>query len=328
MSYELSKKAVERLGENNVILTDKWGVPSVMVRVPKLRMCDLIPGGSENVHPAFFVGGEEVDEIYISKYANIVVDGKATSIPMEVPETGISYSQAKEYSEAKGDGWHLMTNAEYSLMALLSLKLGTLPKGNVDGELIWGGANKDYSHNGEISGVFDLCGNAFEWVSGLRLNDGQIQVIIDNNASRTGVNTGTQSTLWRTINTDGTYGERDEIEDTFFFDYKGAPSNGGTIDITDTPVTPQDNPDIVGKVPFKELDSNDTEILVSLELAPKETQGLGKDTVTVKTEGVRLARRGGDCASGENAGIFNLDLTLDRDSTTDTTGFRCCYIKP
>jgi hypothetical protein len=49
---------------NDILLDDK-GLPSVMVRIPKFKISDVIAGGSDSTHPAFIVNGNEVPEIYI-----------------------------------------------------------------------------------------------------------------------------------------------------------------------------------------------------------------------------------------------------------------------
>ena len=74
-NFDAVKLAVEAAtGGKNTILFDDLGNPSIMVRIPKFKISDVIAGGSQNVHPAFIVNGVEKDEIYISKYQNIIVN--------------------------------------------------------------------------------------------------------------------------------------------------------------------------------------------------------------------------------------------------------------
>ena len=92
-----SKLAVESACPGNTVLLDDMGKPSVMVRIPKFNISDVIEGGSNSPHPAFIVNGVEVDEILISKYANIVEGERAYSQPMRDPAAYITFDQAKKY---------------------------------------------------------------------------------------------------------------------------------------------------------------------------------------------------------------------------------------
>ena len=56
----------------NTVLYDDAEQESVMVRIPKFLLSDVIDGAPEVVHPAFIVGNREVECIYVSKYQNVV----------------------------------------------------------------------------------------------------------------------------------------------------------------------------------------------------------------------------------------------------------------
>ena len=50
-NFDDLKLSIEALsGGKNTVLFDDLGMPSVMVPFPKLKMSDLIAGGSENIH--------------------------------------------------------------------------------------------------------------------------------------------------------------------------------------------------------------------------------------------------------------------------------------
>ena len=342
MDFELSKAAVEMTSKNNELLVDKFNNPSVMVKIPKMKMSELIKGGSENPHPAFIVDGAEKDFIYISKYPNTMINGSPCSIPLDEPDTGFTYDEAKELCESKGSGWHLMTNAEWSLLLLLAQKNNTEPYGNNNkGEditikdkgvilpesekTLTGSGSILWSHDHTQSGIFDLNGNVNEWISGIRLNEGQIQVLTDNNAA-SGSNTGEQSTLWKTINTDGSYGEKDEIENTYFYKYTSTPSENGQIELSETQGDIQENEEYYGEIRFERLIKEKPDILIALGLATFDSTSDKGDVVRIKNSGERLARRGGCYSDGEKAGIGCLDLTVNRDYKSVDTGFRACYI--
>ena len=63
-----------------------------------------------------------------------------------------------------------------------------------------------WSHDGTPSGIWDLNGNVYEWVGGLRTVYGEIQVLVNNNAAD-GENPQTAaSTLWKAISaSDGSF---------------------------------------------------------------------------------------------------------------------------
>ena len=70
-NYDLSSLALQSVCPNNEMLFDDKGLPSVMVKIPKMTLAELGIGTSTAVHPAFVVNGQEVDAIYISKYQNL-----------------------------------------------------------------------------------------------------------------------------------------------------------------------------------------------------------------------------------------------------------------
>ena len=80
---------------------------------------------SEKTHPAFIVDGVEYDEIYISVYPNCEINGKPYSLPYQKPWTNITNDDAAKACFSKGEGWHLLTAAEWGLLADTSLMLGT-----------------------------------------------------------------------------------------------------------------------------------------------------------------------------------------------------------
>lgn len=62
-----------------------------------------------------------------------------------------------------------------------------------------------WSHDGSPFGIFDLNGNIWEWVGGMRLNVGEIQVLQDNNAADNTKDQSSTSVLWNAIDQNGNY---------------------------------------------------------------------------------------------------------------------------
>lgn len=130
-NFDDLKLSIEALsGGKNTVLFDDLGMPSVMVPFPKLKMSDLIAGGSENIHPAFSVDGVEKSVIYVSKYQNIVLNERGYSLPMRDPRASLNFDQAVAYCRNKGKGWSLTPYSLWSAIALWCRKNGTMPRGN------------------------------------------------------------------------------------------------------------------------------------------------------------------------------------------------------
>lgn len=228
-NFDLSALALSAVCPGNELLYDDKGMPSVMVKIPKMTYAQLGVGDSTAVHPAFIVNGKEVDAIYISKYQNIIQSGRAYSLPGRDPAVYVTFDQAREACEAKGAGWHLMTRAEWAMIALWCKNNGFLPWGNNNygkdtrettnkaipscarnGEgriqrVATGTGPLKWSHDGTPSGIWDLNGNVWEWVGGLRTVYGELQVLVDNNAADSSHSQLADGSEWMAI--DGTTGE-------------------------------------------------------------------------------------------------------------------------
>lgn len=228
-NFDLSNLALKAVCPNNEILYDDKGKPSIMVRIPKMSYAQLGLGSSTAIHPAFIVNGQEVDAIYISKYQNIVMDGRAYSLPGEDPKANITLDGAISACSAKGAGWHLMTRAEWAMLALWCKVNGTQPKGNnnygkdtadsiyqaipsMDRDssnriqrVATGTGPLSWSHDGTPSGIWDLNGNVNEWVGGLRTVYGEVQILANNNAADSSNSQAASSAQWMAISaSDGT----------------------------------------------------------------------------------------------------------------------------
>ncbi len=352
--FNLTNLALKVLCPNNSILTDDKGLPSVMVRIPKFKISDVITGGSDSTHPAFIVNGVEVPQIYISKYQNVIYDGRAYSLPLEDPGASINFDTARQACEAKGAGWHLMTNAEWAAIALWCRKNSLMPKGNnnygkdttesayqsipttVDGStgqtnrVATGSGPLTWAHNGAQDGIWDLNGNVNEWTGGYRTVNGEIQIIPNNNAAAQ-VEQGASSTLWKAIMPDGSL---------------VAPGTAGTLkwDYTADPGTetgskpfrlntilefPQTVEGPNGSNSFAALTAASgvtvPEMLKALALYPADSGDHGSDTVYMRNLGERLACRGGLWALGTSAGVFCLN-GYTRSGVTAGLGFRSAFV--
>lgn len=328
------------LPPNNEILLDDLGNPSVMVKIPKFRYCDLFTGGSTKTHPAFIVGNKVYDYIYISKYPNVVEDSRGYSLPGVVPADGMTYDEAIAYCENKGKGWHLMSNAEWAALALWCKKHDTQPFGNNKGDgydhyhtydsgiikkeyrddwgedvpfTLTGTGPKDWYHNHDYSGVADLNGNVAEWVSGVRLNNFEIQIIANNDVALH-VDQTAASDKWKAILQDGTL-VAPGTENALKFMSSGKIGTGsGSGSSTN----------------FKNVSAYTgvtiPEILKGLALCPADAANTYKSDYLYTGSGTdRVCYRGGWCDDGSNAGVFYCCLDSVR-SAYGGLGFRSAYV--
>lgn len=331
----------------NVILKDDIGNESLMVRIPKFMLSDVIEGAPDKVHPAFIVNGKEKECIYISKYQNVIRNERAVSLPGEDPAVLISPEEAESYCRNKGRGWHLMTSAEWAAIALWCLKNGTLPRGNNDSGRDWsrhhehgtvvslnapvpegeegpamrvgcGTGPASWSHDWTDEGIFDLNGNVWEITGGLRVNNGILEIVPDNDA----VLYTMEDAPWTQINADtletGEAGKRalciDE-EMTFTAAEKRKPE--GEIDIY---------------AAFSDIRCNTEKaepgnLLQQLCLIPLDNDGRHADAGCVfADEEVRYPIRGGYWVNGDMAGVLAYFFYMMTEDRYFDVGFRSCYV--
>ncbi len=343
-NFDDLKLSIEALsGGKNTVLFDDLGMPSVMVPFPKLKMSDLIAGGSENIHPAFSVDGVEKSVIYVSKYQNIVLNERGYSLPMRDPRASLNFDQAVTYCRNKGKGWSLTPYSLWSAIALWCRKNGTMPRGNNNygadhayghekgvptyyesgkiARCATGSGPNTWNHNWMPDGIADLNGNVWEWCAGMRLKDGEIQIIPYANCMAADASMGASSTLWKAIAADGTLVEPGTAG-TLKYNYVS-----GHIQLTSGDITPEDTwrGDTYQNMT---LDSALTvpEIAKALLIYPDEPGGdYGGDGHYMNNSGERLPICGGYWNYTSNAGVFYVDLSHPRSNSSANIGFRSAY---
>lgn len=303
----------------NEVIFDKSGIPDIMVTFTP----------DELGLPAE-LRGRKVSEYLISKYPNTLINGAPHSLPFQKPAVDINHDKAIELCEAKGPGWHLITNDEWAALALWSWEHDTLPTGNTNsgkshshpeqsgttyensyGKTLTGSGPVAWNHDRTAEGVSDMCGNVWEHVGGIRFLNGQVQVI-PNNGAAAGADQSKDSKEWEAIHTpDG---------DPVYFNPRE-----GQIFVEPTEAEDKD----YDGVRFVELEPRSLDIpeqLNKLGLFPP-TGYESDEYFWIDNEGERCVYRGGDWSGGADAGVFSLGGGHSRAGSNTALGFRSAYVR-
>lgn len=175
-----------------------------------------------------------------------------------------------------------------------------------------GSGPETWYHNGTFAGISDLNGNVWDWCGGLRLVNGEIQLLANNDAADQNNSLSSSSTLWKAIMPDGTL---------------VVPGNGGTLKY---------NTNVSG-IPFGTIstvpsaESAGALLLEVLGLTPHSNSvpaDYGNAGVWVSKTDERLMLHGGCWKQKNSTGVFAFALDTPRTSYNDIIGFRCAYCGP
>lgn len=312
------------IAEETVVIYDDYGIPSIMRKISKVTDAELF-GGANKTHPAFIIDGEEYDEIYISVYPNCVINRRPYSLPYMKPWTDLTNDEAAKACFSKGDGWHLMTAAEWGLVANICNRDGTYPHGNTkygkyhadpseEGATFDGGAGKTltgsgpamWTHNHKPDGIHDLCGNVWEMIRGLRIINGKIEVAKDNNAALD-IDLTEAGDDWQPLTAPNGKQINFSVGDDFKF----------TTDEPEDGYNGTEWENVYSDFGFSDE-------LKELALYPGEDNAY---LYVDSTEGEYLPFRGGSWYGGTRAGVFCTYLAYGRANAGSYLGFRSAYFK-
>ena len=217
-------------GKNEVIF-DKLGRPSIMVNfyADEKSRCEYLASsntlfdsaetGLPKIHPAFLIDNAPIAGFRLGKYQACRVNGVnyAVSLYRLPPAFSISAPGVFSLIDAAnaggyaGDDIHMITQAEFAFIGLLSAREAFQCRGNdsygksylvasESGEpcgplsnsgdplhIKTGTGPLQWRHDGTPFGVSDLRGNVSEWVAGYRCYGGELRFIPNNNSAKKGL---------------------------------------------------------------------------------------------------------------------------------------------
>jgi len=351
-------------GGQVTVLYTAAGHPSYMNIIPRFNLEDIDPSLGVGPHPAFIVNGVVKDKIFIGQHIGIQKDGNLLSIPGVAPVGSFTFDTGLAWAKANGPGWHLMTAAEWAALALWCWKNGTMPRGNNqygrdigspwetaprcdggnigeatgNGKTYTGAGPASWRHNGQASGIADLNGNMWEWNGGLRLQDGEIQIIQNNDAADNTKDQSKTSTLWKAIKASDGSLVAPGTAGTLKYDSPnaGTTTNHGNPVLSDTIVnrtgTVGDDTLAPGynSGTFETMTTKAGLVVPALAKAlmihPVDNTGLGGDYLYVRNYGERLPLAGGTYSHGASAGVFARYFNSARTYVNSYVGARPAYV--
>ncbi|EZH78000.1 hypothetical protein [Aeromonas hydrophila] len=349
-------------GSVTVLYTAK-GQPTYMHVIPRFNLQDIDPALGTGTHPAFIVNGVEKSELFIGQYAGCLRDGELLSLPGVDCVTNIDFGQSLAYASGNGQGHHLMTHAEQAAINLWCLKNGFMPRGNTafgrssdatfetgrridkrapgdtagSPRILTGSGPVSWRHNNNPNGIADLCGNTWEWRGGLRLMDGEIQVLANNNAADSSKSQAKNSAEWRAIASATGELVAPGSAGTIKYDASaaGATTKHGSPVLSDvvtnrngTAGSDENSPGFTADA-FENIASKAGLVVPviarKLSLFPI-VSNLGGDLMSVRNYGERLALSGGPWANSSECGVFSVALNLARTYQGPNVGARPAFV--
>ena len=364
------REATERDSQGRcTVVRDCLGNPNWMLVLRKFRMESVFPELGCGVHPAFIINGREVPEILVGMHMASRRGSLAASVPNALPWTRASLSEADATCRRCGKGFCLTSNAVYAANALLLLKeFGSRHyAGNTDygrdwkchwmlGELhskrhyagdrrlngkenhweggltLTGSGGIDWTDRLSEWGLSDLVGNAWEWCSGFRLVNGELQIFPNNDAMAPDADLSSRSKAWRCILESGELApaeSRGSLKYDAFSSGDGENACTGQAFLSDE-ISCRIQPRGYASSPFQSLRARDglnvPAIAYALGLMPLDRQGIQGSYWTRNCGEMAPVRGGGDWSDGSGAGPFAFFAYHSRYAEDFKFSFRLSYV--
>lgn len=352
----------------NTVMYGAGGYPAVMVKFPAISCKQLNSAWPDQVYPAFIVNNKIKDVIYIAKYKSAYVGTGASARVVSLwgldPGNNETFSSEQTRHNQMGPGFHQMTLIEQRLIMHLCKKSGFWPRGNnsygkdVDvpsemgipshhydttriGRTLTGSGPLSWFHDGTPFGVADVNGNIWERCGGMRLVNGEIQIIPNNDAADNTIDQSDTSTLWKAILQNGSL-VTPGTEGTLKFDSPNPMTNDGNTQNKGTPIlrtaliNPPDSAWNWGdgnydynQSTFQSINADTgitvPDILKIYGLFPVDTN-YGNDGFWLRNYGVRRPYAGGVAVLGSNAGPAALILSDPASYALWNIGARLAFV--
>lgn len=317
------------------------GTSSDYVFVPAYKMSDVIEGGSDLLHPAFFHHGKPISGFYVSKYQCVANGGVAVSLRGVDPTIDVTLDQAGAIASASGEGFGLISALQWGAIALLCNKNGFLPRGNNDfgkdyresefvakpcstdggktGRVLTGSGPVSWAHDKTNDGIYDLNGNIWEWNAGVRLVYGELQIAefpqFSENADWKAIDAKTGELIAPNgLGTTAGSVKLDFVDESWIFTANECDRN------------PKIRNCLFDKITLdKTIGDNAKELLLALGLLPVSNNG---DLLFYACNGAPevVCFRGGKWSLGSNSGLFKTCLDDPR-TLKGAIGIRSVYIE-
>lgn len=332
-------------GGRATVLYTAAGNPTYMNIIPAFNKEDISAACGTGRHEAFIVNGVNKSELFYGTYPGSIVGAELVSQPMVHPAVSRNFDTFRIAAAACGAGHHLVTNAERAAVALWCWKNGFQPRGNNnwgrdvtntwetgrrtdgvmpgvasgDGATLTGSGPVSWRHDNTSTGIADMNGNVWEWSTGMRINNGEIQVLPNNNAADNTLDVSATSALWQAI--DGATGAlvAPGSANTVKYAASGTTAytlvraSGATFEgMTNPSATP--------------VSAAALAVMTSLGMFPVAASGLGADIFYLDVTGERVPFFGGAWNISGGAGVFALSLDAPRSSVYGYVGARPAYV--
>lgn len=205
-----TKVETQSSGKRTILYSAK-GQPNYMYVVPRFYLNEVSDNLGDTIHPAFIVNEEIKDAFFYACYPASIHQDELLSLPDQKPASLLDLPTFQRRSQQTGKGFHLSTHAEWAALMLWcrhhkmtedgntdygrsflhphqeAIRVDNKPAGDTDfttGDPTTLTAPKwvNWYHDNSEFGISDLCGNLWEWQSGMQLDAGEIQIIKNNNA--------------------------------------------------------------------------------------------------------------------------------------------------